>query len=751
MKAAKKDILTLLLLGIALSVFFWPETTGSKMFSLGGVFDSDFLLSAYPFRQAYKEALFHGHFPWWVQSIGSGYPLVAGGDVAAWYPVNIILFSIFPTHTALGWLYFIETWLAAIGVYLLTLRFTHLRASAILSSLAFALSGFMITQVDVGIFTSFSLFPLLFYFYLFMIDRFSLNRFIVFSVFLALMLLTGYYPTAYYSILMLFVTGMLKAGFFWKRQVHFGTILIAAIVVACCLCAIQIIPTVELMLQSHRNAGFGFWETVSLIYPLEGFLTFFRITGSTIPSISWKAYFVIKSFYSYYSYVGLIPLLLIPFGIWRVVKTRSLRFLMWLTLFSFFMMLGSATPIFGFVWNIVPGMKLFRHSIRFLGFFEFYIAILAGFGLAWILNKLSRFPKLATPLISLLVIGITLFDLFTQQQTILPTQSPSFWSEKPEVVKFLDGKLAEGRVASFSLSFFRDWRYINDWGLQRSFKNFLPADYNMIFHIPTVNIYTALDLERNTVLLANSYPVELLISDALALQLQNKGKQTSVEFPDQSYRLLQIMGIKYLISPIALAHSQMKLAKKFDLPKPIELTVYARLNDQADVQGFPLTIRSGYVYEVTDALPRAAFVSSAVRLDQHDTQLGQLLNRDFDPLKTILIEEGSVDKEKQGSGKVKIVSDEDEKTAVGVNAGDSGWLYLSDSYYPGWKAYVDSKETKIYRANYAFRAVQLPKGDHIVEFVYDPLSRKVGLAISLITSSILIFLLRSSIMRLKTR
>jgi uncharacterized membrane protein YfhO len=53
-------------------------------------------------------------------------------------------------------------------------------------------------------------------------------------------------------------------------------------------------------------------------------------------------------------------------------------------------------------------------------------------------------------------------------------------------------------------------------------------------------------------------------------------------------------------------------------------------------------------------------------------------------------------------------------------------LFLSDTYYPGWKAYVDGKETKIYRADYTFRAIYVLGGSHKVEFIYSPLSFKMG-------------------------
>lgn len=42
-------------------------------------------------------------------------------------------------------------------------------------------------------------------------------------------------------------------------------------------------------------------------------------------------------------------------------------------------------------------------------------------------------------------------------------------------------------------------------------------------------------------------------------------------------------------------------------------------------------------------------------------------------------------------------------------------------HYPKWKVKVNGKEEKIYRADYAFRAVVVPQGESIVEFYYSGL------------------------------
>ena len=60
----------------------------------------------------------------------------------------------------------------------------------------------------------------------------------------------------------------------------------------------------------------------------------------------------------------------------------------------------------------------------------------------------------------------------------------------------------------------------------------------------------------------------------------------------------------------------------------------------------------------------------------------------------------------------------ENKISLDVRTAKEGILVLTDTYYPGWEALVDGKETKIYRANYNFRAIIIPKGEHQIVFKY---------------------------------
>jgi len=145
------------------------------------------------------------------------------------------------------------------------------------------------------------------------------------------------------------------------------------------------------------------------------------------------------------------------------------------------------------------------------------------------------------------------------------------------------------------------------------------------------------------------------------------------------------------------------------------------------------------IIENQDVFPRAFVVHDFEQGQDEKRILETLRNDSFDLRKKIVIE-GKVpdDIRSKLSGvkeKASSIATIDRYTAQSIDITsdmtEPGFLVLSDTYYPGWKAVVDGRKTRIFAADYALRAVFLDKGVHHVNFVYDPDSFRFGLWISL--------------------
>jgi hypothetical protein len=82
-----------------------------------------------------------------------------------------------------------------------------------------------------------------------------------------------------------------------------------------------------------------------------------------------------------------------------------------------------------------------------------------------------------------------------------------------------------------------------------------------------------------------------------------------------------------------------------------------------------------------------------------------------------------------------------DRAVVDVSTARPGFLVMSDLYTPDWKARVDGSEADLLNADYAYRAVYVPEGEHQVEFYYQPGSFTLGKVLSLVGLVVLFALL----------
>lgn len=142
------------------------------------------------------------------------------------------------------------------------------------------------------------------------------------------------------------------------------------------------------------------------------------------------------------------------------------------------------------------------------------------------------------------------------------------------------------------------------------------------------------------------------------------------------------------------------------------------------------------VYRNRHVLPRAFVVYQAEYATSPDAALSRLLEDTFD-LRTKVILEGAppdpVSGATPGTGQAQIVRYEPERVVIETDTSADGFLVLTDTYMPGWHVQVDRQPGELYIADYAFRAVRVPAGEHRVEFAYAPSSLSIGAAFSLAT------------------
>jgi hypothetical protein len=794
----QKDFLKVALLLLCITLlYFFPVIFSNQTFA-----SRDLYAFFYPRRFFAAEAIRSGILPLWNPHLASGVPFLANLQSSLFYPLSVIYYLL-PFHIGFKFFIILHYYLAGLFMYLLMKHLRYETSSSITAGIVFMFGGYLISILDnVAFLTAAVWLPLIVLFF----DR-SLRwqkpfDLIVTGVLIGAQILGGD-ASCYLLSTLIFMFAYLI--YFLIAEKDFIPVrkrkslilnLPVSWIIGLGLSSIQLIPFIEFVFHSTRTGGFGYESLTKWSFnPLELFqLLVPFLFGTTVPMCRWFGQYWLDTFY-----IGIFPLLLVVFCIfWSKCKLN--RLLLLIVCISLFMALGKYNPLF-FLFTSVPGINMLHYPVKYLFLAGFALSLLAGIGfnslfagfkkgmqikgfylflvsanmlvlavlfaglilddklfeLFKVIYPQTLFHKIAgvgsgyhaifrgysgfvilfisssmllafamrgiipVKIAKVICIGIILADLMFVGKPADTLIDSSLYTKPSETVKTLKEDQSHFRIFSLSYVSFKGFMHIPNTPFSRTFEtlqSFLTPNLSLIFNIDTIDEYAALLMRRY---------YDLFNPAREFFRLEEK-EPWQMEYCKE---ILSILNVKYVISSFGLNDKDFKL------------------------------VRDGKIklYENLMALPRAYRVPDVTVVKDDAEALLTLGNRHFNPRKSVLITGEEYERVADNINKSKVLSPDNDKGDVKIlkyslnnveietSGNDTGWLVLADNYYPGWKTSVDGSKKEILRVNYNLRGVIVPPGKHRVQFRFDPLSFKLGAALSLFTLVIgIVFFFRKRIL-----
>ena len=679
-----------------------------------------------------------GQSPFWNPYALSGSPLVPVFHSSFFSPFNL-LFFVFDRLIAMGLIVTLQPLLASFFMYLFLRVLKLSNLSSLFGGIIFGFSGFMLGWLEWGnVGHTFLWLP----FFLWATEKYLLEKkglFLgVLIISLGISLSAGHPQSFFYCFSVWFLY------FVWRRwrQVKWKSFLLAVLIsgLFCLSFSFLILPAIESLVNSIRPLENYIAENNYGFFPLLHVITFLApdFFGNPATGNWWGKGF---NYQEQIGYFGLIPLLFATFSLFSKEKKNYFWKIMFLVSFLFVF----KYPFGWLIYSLKIPLLSSASASRILVINAFSGAVLASFGLEMIKKEKRAVPVKIISSFWLIILG---FDIATGLSFFLVTKEikTNFYSvEALAVFNSFANQMKTGlrnlilpTFCLFLISFLS--LIYNTFNRRKVFANILILvvflstvgelfrfgwKYNPFvkkeLYFPQTPLleylqknagYQRIERERGEVLPPNMwipyhlysssgydpiYPLNYARFLSILGDSSNFSPSRYAEIDNYRSRFLDLLGIKYVLAIKRDEHDVVsqsgKVSYKFNLDK------LRKVYDSGSIA----------VLENSNAFPRAFLVEDIAIMN---------------PLKA------DVKIQNYESGKVEIFTDYSQ----------SSYFVLTDTYFPGWKAFIDNLPAKIYPANGTFRAIALPAGSHVVKFVYDPLSFKIGKGVSLVSFLFLIFM-----------
>lgn len=728
------------MLALVTVAFFWQIffTTNTWIPAGGG----DLVPFLYPNYHFAAETLKQGVIPLWNPHLYSGLPFAADAQSGLFYPVNLLVFLLTPNLTVetLQYLAIFHFWLAGFGMYLF-LQFSPLARklrlhpiAALTGAIAFEFSDLFIVHFgNLNMIAVAAWLPLVMLTFQLAIEHKKAKFALASGALLAIATLASHIQITLFILLALALYALWEI-IFGENKLLPVRYLLLVLLITVGLSALWLIPTLE-MSQHTLRANLAYEETAAYsLNPVQLIGLLIPNYFGRDPALHWGPWDRVET-----GYIGVLTLLLSIIAL-TLQKDRHTRFLAALAAISFLLALGDNSILHGWL-SLSPGFGQFRAPARYILLLDFALATLAAVGLNGLMGTLSAstekvFGSVLKPLTWVLG-GLTVVSLPLAYYALLVTQDRhadifrraqgaatgvTTFAILVSISLVLLHLAQSGRLKGIALGVSAAVIIGLDLFSLGAYVDVGHADPTTGFDHPEALAFlqTATDINRvevttdvwhlwqpDTALLNGLYDAWGLYNP-LTLADTTRYRQQVGPRSSAAYNLL---GIKYIIAGKGGAPADGNIVPVFDADPGIN------------------------IYLNLDALPRVQFVNQVIAVDSHEMAWEALQSAEFDPATTVILEDcGSPIVAEPLTGlSIELIEYSLHSVAVAVNTDSPGYLVLSDAFYPGWRASVDGQPEPICRANYAFRAVPVPAGDHVIRFEFKPVSWMMGVVVSAVT------------------
>lgn len=575
------------------------------------------------------------------------------------------------------------------------------------------------------------------------------TRVLSLALVLAMQLLAGHAQLTWYTCLLALAWGLFR--WLWGKDKKIAPLVggLVALSWAVGLSLVQLLPTAEYLLNSQRASQVDYEQAMTYsLWP-------WRLTGFLTPNLfgnpGLDGYWGYANYWEDAVYIGILPLLMAlttlkkVFRVWRKgeVSTfeRLIVFLWGIVAVGILLALGKNIPLYGWLYRYVPTFDMFQAPSRWLIWTVFGLAVLSGLGIeTWRKPKGRVVYGLRLSVAGSLAVMLSAWwasHLLSDLKLSFTNATFQFgWITLGAVVVLL---LTPAESSSTRLQLSWGWLFLM-WVVV----DFFVSSRGLI-PVASMEIYRPLDLPHELQPVIQHGRLYLPPPDEYELKFKRFFRFDHYESAENvgALRISWLPNLNLLASvssvnnfdPLQPGCYNTLITFIESQPESLKMTWLENLNvavveyhDELSSLGIkfhPLNPKERWQwFTCLEAQPS---LSSALN------RLGGVINSES----RCLILVGAPDEAERvdmplSTIHVSSVNENFNRVILEVETTGSGWLRMTDLWYPGWKVIVDGNLQPLLQADGCLRAVFLTAGKHTVQFVYKPVSVSMGAVVSLV-------------------